>query len=49
VNLQLVQHPGLERPLRGVGALTSTLRSPAAAFAWAIALVIPSVTYVTNG
>jgi hypothetical protein len=30
-------------------AVASTFRSPAAAFARAIALAIPSVTYVTNG
>ena len=49
VNLQLVQHSGLQRPLRRVRACTITSRSPAAVFACVIALSIPSVTYVTDG
>jgi hypothetical protein len=49
MDLELVQHARLERPLRRVPPSTVTLRSPAAAFACAIALAIPSLTYVTSG
>jgi hypothetical protein len=49
VDLQLVQHTGPSARCAVYAPCTSTSRSPAAAFACAIALTIPSVTYVTNG
>ena len=49
MDLHLIQHPGLERPLRRVRATHLHVPAGGAAFACAIALSIPSVTYVTNG
>ena len=49
MDLQLVQHPA-SSVLRAVYApCASTSRFPAAGFACAIALSIPSLTYVTTG
>ncbi len=49
VNFQLVQHTRLKRSLRRVRAMHQYVPIPAVTFACAIALAIPSVTYVTNG
>jgi hypothetical protein len=49
VKYQLVQHTGLERPLRCVRALHHHVPVPDGGLRLAIALAIPSVTYATNG
>lgn len=49
MDLQLVQHTGLERPLRRVRAMYQHVPVPGGGLRLAIALAIPSVTYVTNG
>src|ERR1022692_2184652 len=49
VDLQLVQHAGLESALRRVRTKHRHVPDPAALLACAIALSIPSVTYVTSG
>jgi hypothetical protein len=49
IDLQLVQHRGFEHLLRQLAPCAKTSLSPAMAFACSIALLIPSVTYVTDG
>ena len=48
MDLQLIQRTRLERPLRHVRAMHHHVPVPGGGLRWAIALSIPSVTYVTN-